>query len=142
MESTVDGKATRVSVVAFLILLAAAGAAAQRPSNGQPLAPARPQTLGAELSLEMSGRGSVIVRVVGTHNAPLREQAFVRIFEPGSTIPLKTAATSGLSEASFGGLPHAGRYVIEVSAPGYLSLHLSLIRGLRKQRAGLKGETG
>lgn len=119
MESTVDCKATRVGAVAFFILLAAAGAAAQRPSNGPPLAPAaRPQTPGAELSLEMSGRGSLIVRVVSAHNAPLRQQAFVRIFEPGSTIPIKTAATSGLSEAWFGGLPH-GRYVIEVSAPGY-----------------------
>jgi len=71
MESTVDCKATRVSAVVFLILLAAPGAAAQRPSNGQPLAPAaRPQTPGAELSLDMSGRGSLIVRVVGAHNAP------------------------------------------------------------------------
>ena len=120
MESTVDRKAARASAAAFLILVAAAGAAAQRPPGMQPSVPTgRSQPPGAALSLELRGRGFLVVRVVGAHNAPLRQQASVRIFEPGSSVPIKIAVTSGFAEASFNGLPEFGRYVIEVSAAGY-----------------------
>ena len=120
MESTVDRRAARASAAIFFILVTAAGAAAQRTPSMQPSVPtSRSQPSGVGLSLEMSSRGPLVVRVVGVHNTPLRQQALVRIFEPGSSVPVKTATISGLTEASFDSLPNFGRYVIEVSASGY-----------------------
>jgi tetratricopeptide (TPR) repeat protein len=120
VESTVDRKAASVSAVFFVILVAATGTAAQRTPGGPPTVPTSPsRTGGVGLPLEMNARGSVVVRVVGAHNAPLRQQAFVRILESGSSVPLMTQVTSGPAEASFNNLPGSGRYVVEVSAAGY-----------------------
>jgi tetratricopeptide (TPR) repeat protein len=118
VESTVDRKAASVSAVFFFILVAATGTAAQRTPGGAPSVPTGPSGTGG-LPLETNARGSVVVRVLGAHNAPLLQQAFVRIFESGSSVPLMTRVTSGPAEASFNNLPGLGRYVVEVSAAGY-----------------------
>jgi len=67
----------------------------------------------------MNAAGSVIVRVLGTHSEPLRQQAFVQLYKVGSNTPLRGTLTQGASQAAFNNLPGAGWYTIEVSAAGY-----------------------
>ncbi|HTS11333.1 MAG TPA: tetratricopeptide repeat protein [Candidatus Limnocylindrales bacterium] len=71
------------------------------------------------MSLDPTAAGSVVVRVLGPHDMPLRQQAFVRLYKVGSGVPLRTSLTDGPSQASFTNLPGFGRYTVEVSAPGY-----------------------
>ncbi|HUJ32641.1 MAG TPA: tetratricopeptide repeat protein [Candidatus Acidoferrum sp.] len=115
--------ALRVSVAFLFILTTAAGTAAQKAPSGPPQSPGTSQPssigLGVQSSLEENATGSVVVRVFGPHDTPLRQQAFVTLYKMGSGVPLRTSLTDGPSQASFANLPGLGWYTVQVSAAGY-----------------------
>jgi tetratricopeptide (TPR) repeat protein len=116
------GSVLALTVSLFLIL----PAAAQQTPSGPPGSPAQgggagggPGTGGAGISLDMNGRGSVVVRVLGPQGAPLKEQALVQLYKIASSILVGGALTNLDSSISFSNLPGFGWYAAEVSAAGY-----------------------
>ncbi len=100
-------------------------ATGQKPPGGPPSAPVQGggnggvANNGVGLSLEMNAKGSIVVRVLGPNSAPLKQQAFVRLYKIGSGVPLRGALTEGASQVGFDYLPGVGWYSVEVSAAGY-----------------------
>lgn len=67
---------------------------------------------------QLSG-ANVTVRVFGPDNRPLSEQAFVVLYQEGSSRQLGTVTTNVDSTAVLTGLPGYGPYSVEVRANGY-----------------------
>jgi Flp pilus assembly protein TadD len=61
----------------------------------------------------------VTVHVYGPDNRPLKRQAFVTLYQRGSSMQLGTVMTTVSSEAAFSGMPSYGPYTVEVKAAGY-----------------------
>lgn len=118
------GPSPRVTA-SLIFLLVAINTPAQK-TGGPPTGPTSPVQgnpspgigQGIGLALEMNATG-IIVRVFNSKGAPLRQQAFVRLYKEGSAAPLRGTLTQGSSQASFDHLPGIGRYTVEVSAAGY-----------------------
>jgi Tfp pilus assembly protein PilF len=62
---------------------------------------------------------NITVRVFGPDSHPLKQHAFVTIYQEGSRLQLGTVQTSVSSAAVLTGLPGYGPYTVEVKAPGY-----------------------
>lgn len=62
---------------------------------------------------------NITVRVFGSDNRPLKEQAFVTLYQQGSSMQLGTVTTSVASTAVLTGMPGYGPYTVEVKAKGY-----------------------
>ncbi len=62
---------------------------------------------------------NIRINVFGPDNHPLKEQAFVTLYQRGSNMQLGTVQTSVSSTAVVTGLPGYGPYTVEVKAPGY-----------------------
>lgn len=62
---------------------------------------------------------NITVRVSGPDNRPLKEQAFVTLYQQGSSMQLGTVTTSVASTAVLTGMPGYGPYTVEVKAKGY-----------------------
>jgi regulator of sirC expression with transglutaminase-like and TPR domain len=62
---------------------------------------------------------NVTVRVLGPDSRPLGKQAFVTLYQQGSSMPLGTVITSVSSTAVLTGMPSYGPYTVEVKCPGY-----------------------
>ena len=62
---------------------------------------------------------NITVRVYGADNRPLKEQAFVTLYQQGSSMQLGTVTTSVASTAVLTGMPGYGPYTVEVKAKGY-----------------------
>lgn len=67
---------------------------------------------------ELSG-ANITVRVFGPDNRPLSEQAFVVLYQQGSSMQLGTVTTNVDSTAVLAGMPGYGLYTVEVRANGY-----------------------
>lgn len=93
----------RVIVALFFCALTAASSAAQ-------------QVHAAEDELSDA---NITVRVFGPDNRPLGEQAFVTLYQQGSSMQLGTVTTNVSSTAVLTGMPGYGPYTVEVKAKGY-----------------------
>ncbi|HUJ31958.1 MAG TPA: tetratricopeptide repeat protein [Candidatus Acidoferrum sp.] len=62
---------------------------------------------------------NITVRIYGPDNRPLKQQAFVTLYQRGSTMQLGTVMTTVSSEAVLTGMPGYGPYTVTVSASGY-----------------------
>jgi Tfp pilus assembly protein PilF len=62
---------------------------------------------------------NITVRVLGPDNRPLPEQAFVTLYQQGSSMQLGTVTTNVSSAAVVTGMPGYGPYTVEVRAKGY-----------------------
>lgn len=87
-----------------LFLTTAVGVAAQQ------------QQVQSPLNLLSAG---ITVHVYGPDNRPLRRQAFVTLYQRGSSMQLGTVMTDEASAAAFSGMPGYGPYTVEVKAAGY-----------------------
>jgi len=61
----------------------------------------------------------ITVHVYGPDNKPLKEQAFVTLYQRGSSLQLGTVMTNVSSTAALTGMPGFGPYTVEVKAAGY-----------------------
>ncbi len=109
--------------VLLLILSTPALATAQRTSGGAPGGmpqSGKPPTTSNSTGLPFELASRLLeVHVLGLDNAPLRQQAFVRVFKDASASPVRATLTNHRSAASFNDLPAVGSYTVEVSAAGY-----------------------
>lgn len=62
---------------------------------------------------------NITVRVFGPDNRPLGEQAFVTLYQQGSSMQLGTVTTNVSSTAVLTGMPGYGPYSVEIKARGY-----------------------
>jgi len=62
---------------------------------------------------------NITVHIFGPDHAPLKQMAFVTLFQKGSTMPLGTIMTTVSSEAVISGMPGYGPYTVKVSSKGY-----------------------
>lgn len=95
--------ASSAVAAAFLLFLPAPRAAAQHVHAAQD-----------ELS-----DANITVRVFGADGKPFGKQAFVTLYQQGSSMPLGTVMTSVSSTAVLTGMPGYGPYTVEVKADGY-----------------------
>jgi Tfp pilus assembly protein PilF len=98
--------ALRVSAVFILLLLAATGAVAQAPQHvGSPQ--------------DVLSDANITVIVFGPDHKPLRQMAFVTLYQKGSTLPLGTVMTTVDANAVLAGMPGYGPYTVTVTSKGY-----------------------
>lgn len=105
----------------FLTPRAAAQKQPSGPPGGSPSNPGQPSGAigtGVRTTLDMNAAGSVLVRVLGPHDTPLKEQSFVRLYTATGEL-LKGGLTNLEGSLSFNNLPGFGWYAVEVSAAGY-----------------------
>ena len=66
---------------------------------------------------------NITVHVFGPDNKPLKAQAFVTLYQRGSSMQLGTVMTSVASSAVLTGMRGYGQYTVEVKAKGYETAH-------------------
>jgi Flp pilus assembly protein TadD len=94
------------ALLAFLISLLATGAAAQLPGHVS-----APQ--------DVLSDSNITVHVFGPNHEPLKQMAFVTLYQRSSTVPLGTIMTTVSSEAVLTGMPNYGPYTVKVFSVGY-----------------------
>ena len=99
-------RALTVSAVFSLLLVMAGGAAAQAPQHV-----ASPQDLLSD--------SNITVDVFGPDHKPLRQLAFVTLYQRGSTMALGTVMTTVDGVAVLAGQPGYGPYTVTVTSKGY-----------------------
>jgi Flp pilus assembly protein TadD len=99
-------RAFTVSAVLILLLMMANGAAAQAPQHV-----GSPQDLLSDTN--------ITVNVLGSDHKPLRQMAFVTLYQKGSTMPLGTVMTTIDATAVLAGMPGYGPYTVTVTSQGY-----------------------
>ena len=95
-----------LALLPFSIAFAAGGASAQLPGHVS-----SPQDVLADTN--------ITVHVFGPDHAPLKQMAFVTLYQRSSTVPLGTIMTTVSSEAVLSGMPNYGPYTVKVSSVGY-----------------------
>jgi Tfp pilus assembly protein PilF len=98
--------ALRLAIIFFLVSPAALRVSAQLPGHVS-----APQ--------DALSDANITVHVFGPDHAPLKQMAFVTLFQKGSTMALGTVMTSVSSEAVLTGMPGYGPYTVTVSSKGY-----------------------
>jgi hypothetical protein len=102
----VSTRALKASAALILLLTTAAAAAAQAPQHvGSPQ--------------DLLSDSNITVNVLGPDHKPLRQMAFVTLYQKGSTLPLGTVMTTVDAVAVLAGMPGYGPYTVTVTSKGY-----------------------
>lgn len=99
-------EALKASAALILLVMTATRAAAQAPQHvGSPQ--------------DLLSDSNITVNVFGPDHKPLRQMAFVTLYQKGSTLPLGTIMTTVDATAVLAGMPGYGPYTVSVTSKGY-----------------------
>ncbi len=99
-------KPLHIAAALLLLSFAATGAAAQLPGH-------------VSSPEDVLSDANITVHIYGPDNAPLKQLAFVTLYQRGSTMPLGTIMSTVSSEAVLSGMPGYGPYTVTVSSRGF-----------------------